>query len=247
MALNITIQGDDEFGRLLRGLSQDIVDAHIHWDQCHALEAQMEKWPQVTAEAYTFWHYTRIAHQRTALMCLARAYENDQKGLHLRSWLIAIRDHLPLFGKDQVARRRPGDPFAKWITEDAAKPNLDQLERDIKNCSIYDDADVKALYVYRGNLLAHRNAELMKQGDPSRLPPLLVEQVENLLARAKDVLNRYAYMFETTIYGTQPVGHDSVERVFESMQHELDQRARVLEEQMTSLSRHAHDETDQGN
>jgi hypothetical protein len=246
MASNITIQDDDELGRLLRGLAQDVIDAHIHWGQYQALREQMEKSPQVTAGAYTFWHYTLVAHQRTALMCLARAYDNDQKGLHLRSWLIAIRDHLHLFSKDQVERRRPDDPFAKWISEEAAKPNSQQLEQDIKDCSIYDN-DVKALYVYRGNLLAHRNAELMKQGDPSKLPPLSIEQVEALLARAVDVLNRYTYMFETTIYGTQPVGHDSIERIFESMQRDVDQRDRLIQQQAVSLSKQAQADSDPTN
>jgi hypothetical protein len=244
MASNIAIQNDDEFGRLLRGLAQDVIDAHIHWGQYLALHAQMERSPQVTAEAYTFWHYTLVAHQRTSLMSLARAYENDQRGLHLRSWLIAIREHLHLFSKDQVTRGRPDDPFTKWISEEAAKPSSEQLEQDIKDCSIYDNADVKALHVYRGNLLAHRNAELMKQGDPSKLPPLSIEQVEALLARSVNVLNRYAYMFETTIYGTQPVGHDSIERIFESIQRDLDQRDRLIQQQVVALSKQAQTDSD---
>lgn len=128
MATTISIQDDDEFGRLLRGLSQDVVDAHIHWGQYQALQTQMEKSAEVAAETYTFWHYTLIAHQRTALMCLARVYENDRQAVHLRSLLTAIREHLHLFGKDKVAQRRPDDPFAKWITEEAAKPDLDQLD-----------------------------------------------------------------------------------------------------------------------
>jgi hypothetical protein len=236
MASKIRIQHDDEFGKLLRGLAQDIVDAHIHWNQYLALQTQMDKSPHVAAEAYTFWHYTLIAHQRAALMCLARAFDDHNDALHLRSWLSAIRDHLHLFGKSKAAQRRPNDPFAAWISENAAKPDPMQLDLDIKSCSRRDDPDAQALNIFRDNLLAHRNADLMKEGDPAKLPPLLVEQVDRLLARAITLLNRYAYMFETSMYGTQPIGHDHVERVFAYVQCVLDQIECRIETQVAALT-----------
>ncbi len=40
-----------EFGALIRGLAQDVVDAHIHWGQLNALQAQLDKWPEVSLPA----------------------------------------------------------------------------------------------------------------------------------------------------------------------------------------------------
>jgi len=245
MASKIRIQHDDEFGRLLRALAQDIVDAHIYWKQYLALQTQMEKSPQVAAEAYTFWHYTLIAQQRAALMCLARAYDDHPDALHLRSWLSAIRDHLDLFSNDKAAQRRPGDPFALLMSKAAAKPDPAQLDLDIKSCNRRDDPDVQALNIFRDNLLAHRNADLMKEGDPAKLPPLLIEQVERLLSRAITLLNRYAYMFETSLYSTQPVGHDHVERVFAHVQTALNQLERTVEADV-ALTTQANDQANDG-
>lgn len=84
----------------------------------------------------------------------------------------------------------------------------------------------------------------MKRGDPAKLPPLLIEQVERLLERAITLLNRYAYMFETTLYATQPVGHDHIERIFAMMQSDLDRRAQLIQKQLAQVSLDAHEEPD---
>jgi len=91
MALKtITIADDVEFNSLVQALARDVVDAHIYWGQYNALQAQLEKWPEVRVEGWPFWYYTQQAHQRTALACLARVFDQEQSSLHLRSWLISI-------------------------------------------------------------------------------------------------------------------------------------------------------------
>jgi len=210
----ISIADHVEFASLVNALARDIVDAHIYWDQHNALQTQMEKWPEVRAEGWPFWYYTQQAHQRTALACLARAFDQEQSSLHLRSWLISIRDHTHLFGKEAAKQRRPGDPFVQWLPENAV-PDPVQLQQDSELCS-QNDPDVAALIAYRGSVLAHRGAKLSKQGDAAQFPKLLCEQIERLLSRARDTLNRYNYLFDASYFGMTPLGHDAVERVFET-------------------------------
>ena len=218
----ISVQDDIEFNALVQALARDVVDAHIYWDQHNALQAQLEKWPEVQTEGWPFWYYAQQAHQRTALTCLARVFDQEQNSLHLRAWLISIRDHLHLFGKDAVKLRRPGDPFVQWQPEDAV-PDPIQLNKDIDLCSMRDP-DVAALIVYRNTVLAHRGAKLSKQGVTAKLPELHYEQIQQLLARARDILNRYNYMFDASFFSMTPLGHDAVERIFEGMQRDLDQQ-----------------------
>ena len=217
----ISIADHVEFASLVNALARDIVDAHIYWDQHNALQAQMEKWPEVQAEGWAFWYYTQQAHQRTALASLARVFDQKQNSLHMRSWLVSIRDHTHLFGKEAAKLRRLGDLFVQWLPDDAV-PDPEQLQKDIDLCSM-QDPDVKALVRYRHTVLAHRGAELSKHGNTAKLPELLYEQIDRLLARAKDILNRYNYMYDASFFGMTPLGHDAVERVFESMQRDLDQ------------------------
>jgi len=222
MALKtISIADDVEFNALVQALARDVVDAHIYWGQHNALQAQLEKWPEVQAEAWPFWYYAQQAHQRTTLACLARVFDQEQSSLHLRSWLVSIRDHTHLFGKDAAKLRCPDKPYRQWLPEGAV-PDPVQLEKDIDLCS-RQDSDVAALVVYRSSVLAHRGARLSKQGAAAKLPELLYEQIERLLARASDILNRYNYMFDASFFSMTPLGHDAVERVFESMQRDLDQ------------------------
>ena len=229
----IAIADDSEFNALVQALARDVVDAHIYWDQHNALQAQLEKWPEVQAEGWTFWYYTQQAHQRTSLACLARVFDQQQSSLHLRSWLVCIRDHLHLFGKDAVKLRRPGDPFVQWLPENAV-PDPVQLDKDIDLCSM-QDPDVTALIVYRSTVLAHRGAKLSKQGATAKLPELLYEQIERLLARARDILNRYNYMFDASFFSMTPLGHDAVERVFEAMQRDLDQHKASIAAQVAAV------------
>jgi hypothetical protein len=221
----ISVADDTEFNALVQALARDVVDAHIYWGQHAALQAQLEKWPEVQAEGWAFWYYTLQAHQQTALTSLARVFDQEASSLHLRSWLISIRDHTHLFGKDAAKLRRPDDPFVQWLPEDSV-PDPIQLNQDIELCSM-QDPDVKALIKYRHTVLAHRGAELSKQGTAAKLPELLYEQIERLLVRARDVLNRYNYMFDASFFGMTPLGHDSVERVFEGVQRDLDQQKAV--------------------
>lgn len=230
----ISVADDSEFNALIQALARDVVDAHIYWDQHNALLAQLEKWPDVQTEGWPFWYYTLQAHRRTALASLARAFDQEPSALHLRSWLTSIRKHLHLFGKDAVMKRRPADPFAQWMNADAAVPDLVVLDRDIKSCS-KSDPDVAALFRYRHNVLAHRGAKLSKQGVAAKLPEIFVDQIERLLARAQKILNRYSYLFDASFFSMTPLGHDSVERVFEAMQRDLDQHKADIAAQVAAV------------
>lgn len=140
----------------------------------------------------------------------------------MRSLLEAIRDHLHLFNIDEVSRRRPADdPFVKMMPPEDVKPDPERLEEDIGLCSTSDD-DVKALITFRNNLLAHRGAKLVRQDDVTKLPQLLVEQLERLLDRAKTLLNRYSFMFDDSGDPMIPHGHGDLVNIFDSVQRGLD-------------------------
>lgn len=216
---------ETEFAALVRGLVLDVVDAHIHWGQLTLLEKEMNARPDVSAQAYTFWHYTRVAHRQTALASLARVFDQEPGSLHMRSFLEAIRDHLHLFNKEGISRRRPDDPFVKMMSPEAAKPDPAQLARDIDSCSTLDP-DIKALNRFRSNLLAHRGAKLTRQDDVDKSPPLLVEQVKRLLDRAKTLLNRYSFMFDNSGYSMVPHGHGDLVNIFDGVERDLNPKFR---------------------
>ena len=60
-----------EFASLVAALARDIVDAHIHWGQYKALQAERKRWPDVEDLGWSFWNYASSAHRRTAISRLA--------------------------------------------------------------------------------------------------------------------------------------------------------------------------------
>jgi AbiU2 len=230
----IKVKDESEFRSLLEGLAQDVVDAHIHWNMWKSLTDLLTQWPDVQVEASTFWHYTRSAHLRTALASLARAFDQEQRSLHLKNWLVTIGEQRHLFTIDAFARRLSDDPFAKWLLEDVKELDLDTLLSDIQSCSNYDP-DVRTLFQYRSNVLAHRGAKLARQGPAAQQPQLDTEQIERLLDRAKTILNHYSLMFNASAYSMRPVGHDDVEHVFRRMQRDIDRTKKEIEAQAATL------------
>lgn len=237
MSSKIKLESDSDFGSLVQGLARDVVDAHIHWGQYKTLHSHLEKYPNVQSEAHSFWFYTSIAHHQAALTSLARALDRHKDALHMSSWLRIIKENLHLFGKDAALRRRPDDPFANWIPEDADRPDQDQLDRDIKSFS-KSDHDVASLFKYRDKLLAHRAPQIGKKWHDSSVPSLTFEQVDRLLSRAQTVLNRYNYMFDASIFHMVPLGHDDVGRIFEIVQRDIDQRESEVAREASLLEQH---------
>lgn len=94
---SIKLKDELQFRSLLDALAQDVVDAHIYWNMWKSLTELLPQWVDVQVEASTFWHYTRSAHLRTALASLSRAFDQEQRSLHLKNWLVAIGEHRHLF------------------------------------------------------------------------------------------------------------------------------------------------------
>lgn len=212
---------EEQFEALFLALARDVVDAHIFWGQAEALKAQLERWPEVYTDGFAFWAYTFQAHQRTALSCLGRVFDQEQSALHLRSLLMLTKDHPQYFGKGAAARRMPNDPFAHWLPEDVDCPSNDQVTKDLASCEIADP-DVKALLIYRHKTVAHRDKKISMKTTSLDTPALHHEQVERLLCRAKTLLNRYSYMRDASFFSMTPLGHDAVENIFQRVQRDLD-------------------------
>jgi hypothetical protein len=228
---------EDQFSALFMALARDVVDAHIFWGQAKALRAQMERWPEVHTEGSAFWHYSLEAHQRTAISCLCRVFDQEPSALHLRSLLRLTRDHPQYFGKEASVQRQVDDPFAQWLPDGAVAPEPAQVAADIALCE-RTDADVSALALFRDNVIAHRSAKLSMGEEPSA-NTLEHEVVERLLDRARTLLNRYSYMRDASHFSMTPLGHDAVETIFQCVQGHLDHLREQWEAQASAAEARA--------
>lgn len=217
----IKIKDSAEFERLLKALSDDIVDAHIHYQLYKELIEAIRKHPLVVQQSNTFWTFTLQAHLNSSVYALFRAYDQNTSSLHLLSWLSTIRANLHLFEEAGFRERLKDNPYVASLAQDSRKPDETILAEDISSCS-NSDPTVMKLTIYRGSRIAHRNAKNLVAAQDVSEHALTFEDLNTLLERAKTILNRYSYLFSASSYSTQVVGHDDYEYIFKCVEEKVE-------------------------
>ena len=213
----IDIDGSADFAKLIKALSSDVVDVHIHWRLHCDLHEAIQTHPIVWAQSRSFWQLTLTAHAQTALGHLCRAFDQEQSALHLLSWLRTIRKNMHLFEKAEFKRRLAGNAFVDNLAEGLIAPDLAMLKSDINDCSATDPL-VRKLIVHRGNIVAHTGAKraLSERAIPSEFT-LSIADFESLLFRSRTVLNRYCHLWAAEVYSVSVVGRDDYKFIFSSV------------------------------
>lgn len=222
----ISISDAAEFEQLLNVLSHDVVDAHIHYQMYEELVAAIQRHPVVVRQSNTFWTFTLQAHLNSSVYALFRAYDQDARALHLRSWLITIRENQHLFDEEAFRERLKDNPYVASLAEDSRKPDVATLVDDIALCSSKDPI-VKRLTVYRSNRIAHCNAKaLLSPEEIGERFGLTFEDIRTLLERAKMIVNRYGDLFAASTYSTKVIGHDDFEYIFQCVEEKVEEALR---------------------
>lgn len=210
----ILFGNENEFKRLLEGLSNDILDAHMHYNLYKDLNSSIKEFPLVVSQSNTFWSMTLKSHLNTSIHMLTKAYDQHSDALHLLSFLQTIKANPALFSEANFMERKKDNPYVESLAAESRVPELMDLEKDISLCS-RENHLVNTLIIHRNSAIAHRNAiNTAKAKNVSETHPLLWDDFETLLARAIKVLNKYSRLFEASIYSTRPVGADDFRYIF---------------------------------
>lgn len=227
----IRISNEKEFKRLLKALADDIVDAHIHYRLYRDLIAAIEQFPLVAPQSNTFWSTTLKAHLGTSVATLARAYDTDQKSLHLPSFLQTIKANPELFTEEKFRSRKQGNVNLEELASENRIPTANELDQDINLCSPKDPL-VQKLCIHRGATIAHKNARNAATGRSIAAEhPLTFEDFEVLLRRALYTLNRYSQLFEANSYSPRPVGAQDFTYIFESVTSSVEKSSVAAEQE----------------
>ena len=87
----IPIKTAEEFRRLLTTLTDELVDANIHWQLYSDLALAGTKYAREFNQARTFWGLTVSAHLDAAVFRLCKIYDQHRDGLNLRSFLETVQ------------------------------------------------------------------------------------------------------------------------------------------------------------
>lgn len=219
----IPFSNENEFKRLLEGLANDILDAHVHYKLYKDLLSTIKEFPLVVAQSNTFWSMTLKSHLSTSLYMLTKAYDQHTNALHLLSFLQTIKANSVFFSEANFRERMRDNPHLNSLASESRVLDLTSLEEDISLCSV-DDPLVNTLIVHRGNAIAHRNAKNTAKGRSiSDTRPLTWEDFELLLNRAIEILNKYSSLFEASTYSTRPIGANDFRYIFECVNSEVEE------------------------
>ena len=235
--MKIKFQSDEEFQRLIVSLAQDIVGANIHWRLYSDLTGKRKDFLTEYNQSPAFWTLTFQAHLDATIFRLIRIYDGNSSSLSLRNLLDTIAANLCIFDRERFLERLKDNPFVESLASDARKPDERQLRSDIEFSS-NDNSLVKNLSVCRSNLYAHKNAENTVKGYNIATDfPLTEEEIDELLKKGIEILNRYSQLFRASMYSTQIVGYNDYELVLKSIKINLGQVEREIEKKSKHASR----------
>lgn len=220
--MKIKITNSEEFSRLLEALTNETVTACIHFRLYSDLEAARPAYSVEFNESWTFWWLTFQSHLDTTLFRLCKIYEPHPKSLNLLNLLETIKANASIFDEDNFRERLKGNPFVDSLASSSEKPDLVQLQEDIKFVSQNTNPLVKALVFWRNNSFAHRSAKhVMTNKSLADHYTFDMESVDELLKEAMRILNRYSILFQASSYSTQIIGHDDYRHVLKSIRNTL--------------------------
>jgi hypothetical protein len=231
--MQIRIKDSEEFGRLLKALTDELVTACIHFNLYADLNESVSSYVTELNQSPAFWKCTFRAHLDTVLLRLCRIYEQHSSSLNLRNLLHTIKANIKIFEVDRFRERLKDNPFVDSLSSSPTKPDIEQLFKDINYVSEANPS-VSTLLIWRNNIIAHKSAKhVTKNLDIQNDYPLSIDDIKQLLEEGTAILNRYSHLFDATIYSTQIVGHDDYKKVLEAIRSVVKQyeekRMRELE------------------
>ena len=146
----LPIRDSAGFNSLISALATDVMNAKFHLDLLHAIWQAREEYEREFEQSPWFWHLTTAAHLETGLIKLARAYDTQDRGLHLSNWLETIDANLHIFSEEHFRARLKDNPFVDSLASTPRTPDSEKLAADIASVST-NDPDVKKLIFVRHN------------------------------------------------------------------------------------------------
>jgi len=223
MAKPIQISGENDFEKLLKRLSDDIIKAPAFLRIDKRLGECFEEYGDEVCQSEFFWAMVSVAVHETGLSRLARVYDKQKDALGLPALLVTIKTNRHLFADEAVKKRvgRVNAPFAQSIVPGSHFPDLQVLENDLA-LVLYSDPLVKKLLSWRNKFGAHISSEeTVKQSIPDTELPTQDEAFQ-LCKRAFEVFNRYAFLFHAMSDWDTSLGEKgSVDLVFKLLKRGL--------------------------
>ena len=206
--MEIRISSGEELEKLLDGLALDIVDANVYYQLFSGLNDAIMDFQREISQSNTFWYYAMQAFKEAYLTRLCRIFDQHSHSLNLVNLLDTIKANLYLFEEPNFRERLRHNAFVNSLAEGVRVPTLAELEVDIEFAS-QRNGIVDKLMLWRGNVHAHKGAKVTL-GKAKRVEANQIEKedIELLLGRCFEMLNKYMSMYKATSWSRKVFGLD---------------------------------------
>lgn len=213
--MSITIKSLEELKSLIDALTNEAVDANIHYRLYKDLKDSVKTYEREYNQTQTFWSLTFQAHLEAAIFHLCKVYDQNDGSLNLRNILRLIEKNLSITSK---------------------KLDENQLNEDIKYVG-NDNELVGKLTIWRNNLYAHiQPKNVIRKEFIDKKYPLTYENIDELLTKGITILNRYSSIFFNSTYSSTIVGHDDYRIILASIKENLIQIENKRDEERVRIN-----------
>ncbi len=217
----------EQFAEFIRVLWDELHWADVYYGIFKEGSKLSKRYETAFNSAPFFWDYTLRAHRQTALVYVHRLYDQNADSFKLHRFLLTIRNHPEIFEANAVRKRRAKDPHADRLIKSIGPIDHAQLERDIAFCSDKNPR-VKILKTCRDRMTFHKDeSELFRDTPFEKDYPLVFGDIDLLIDRGFEILNRYSEYFDTTQRSRNLREWKDMEFVFEALTHHPDFSPRV--------------------
>lgn len=139
-----------------------------------------------------------------AVLGLCRVYDNtmaaDQRCLTLRRIIATVKANPTVFEEAEFRKRLERNPHIDYLSQRLPKLDVDQIESDVEFCD--NDLSIKELFLLRNKLIAHADYEysIGKGKNYSKSHPLPYEDIQRLIDRGFEIVNRYSGIYIATTH-----------------------------------------------
>jgi hypothetical protein len=221
-----------ELQSLMEKLANEVVDASIYWRLHKRVQVMAELFRREVTQSEAFWSTAQQALLDATVFRLCKVYDDYRGALNLKNLLETIRDNAAYFDPACFRERMTTNSNVEELASQDRMPKPQLLAEDLAYVQADTNPLVKLLQNARNNLYAHHSArDVITQADLSVKYPMTKGQVDELLERAHEIVNRYSHLYFSTTFSRQLVGEEDYKGVFESLRRDLQQREVELHRQ----------------
>lgn len=217
---SLQLKNDLDFQSLLKSLFDELWDARGHFIILSGLQEQAASAAKLMNYSKVFWHFTFEAHFDSTLIHLSKIYDQNPKGFHLKKFLEeGVNNNRWIFKPELFLKRLQANPNAEELLKAIGTIDEDKFIADLAFVSEKTNELVKKLVIWRSNFLAHRSLNFVLPSSSVMPDQPSSADMQILISRGFDILNRYAGYFEATSYSQNIFESDDFKFVLEALEH----------------------------